>query len=61
MKKWIITWNVGYGDSHLIIEADTKEAADQQAFECAREEFENSATYGAEEYSEELAEELGVE
>jgi hypothetical protein len=59
--KWIITWNIGYGECASIVEADDEEQAGKQAYEAAREDFENSADYGAEPYSKERAEELEIE
>lgn len=61
MPKFIITWNIGYGDSAQTIEAKDQEAADKAAYEAAREEFENNASYGAEPYTTERAEELEIE
>lgn len=56
--KYIITWNAGYGSSSQEVEADSLEGANSIAYEIAREEFENNATYDAVEWSEENAEDL---
>ncbi len=60
MQKFIITWNVGYGDNYDIVEAENVELAEQHAYETWREEVESNADYSAEEYTEELAEDYGL-
>ena len=61
MAKWIIEWNIGYGDDSEIVEADTEADANNLAYERAREAFENTASYGAAPYSKEKAVELCFE
>ena len=61
VEKYIITYNAGWGETAEIIEANTLEKACMAAYEAAREEFENNADYGAEPYSTERAEELGID
>ena len=61
MKKWIITWDIGYGECAEIVEAETVDQATMMAYDKAREEFEHSAEYGAEPYSKELAEAHDIE
>ena len=60
MTKFIIRWNLGYGDSHEVIEADSLEEAQTLAYQAWREEAENSDDYDCEEYTEEKAEGLGL-
>ena len=58
MTKYIITWDIGYGRSHELVEAASEEAASAIAYENAREEFESNADYGCiGEATEELLEE----
>ena len=61
MRKVIITWNAGYGDSHQVIEAETQDIANEEAYERWREEAESNADYSAEPYSKKLAAELDLE
>ena len=60
MPSFIITWNAGYGDNNEIIEADNLEDAQQTAYEEWEQETQASAEYSAIEYSDELADELGL-
>ena len=55
MPKFIIVWNIGYGDSAEVVNAETAREAENMAYEAAHEDFENSASYSAEEFTEELA------
>ena len=61
MQKFIITWDTGYGDSHMIVEADDIDEANTIAYEYWREDAENNAKYSAEEYTKELAQDLNLE
>jgi hypothetical protein len=60
-RKWIITWNAGYGTSVEVVVAETEEKAMEEAYERWREEAESNADYSAKPYSEELAEDFGAE
>jgi len=60
-NKYIIQWNTGYGDDHEVIEAENQEEADKIAYEAWHEEAQNNADYSAMEYTQELAEEYGLE
>lgn len=60
MSKWIITWDIGYGEQASVIYAPTQDAATEVAYNSAREDFENNAAYEAEPYTKQRAEELGV-
>lgn len=53
--KYIIKWNVGYGDSYDEVEADTEEEAEMIAYESWREEAECHADYKAMKWTQELA------
>jgi len=59
--KYIIRWNAGYGDSHQVIDVETKQEAIEWAYEEWKEEAEANADYNAEEYTEEKAEGLGLD
>jgi hypothetical protein len=60
-KKYLITWNAGWGQNEDIIEADSLEEAQTAAYEACREEFESAADYSAKELTPEVAEEHGIE
>jgi len=62
MKKYIINWDAGYGESYEIVEAESLAEAKNIAEEKWQEEVESNR-YGvnAEEYTKELAEEYGIE
>lgn len=60
-KKWIITWDAGYGEESEVVVADNYEAAEDMAYQNCREIFENNASYGAIELTAESAEEYGYE
>lgn len=60
MKKFIITWNAGYGESAEIIEAETQQEAEELAYQAWREEAENQSDYQAIEFTEELADNYGL-
>lgn len=60
MSKFIIRWNVGYGDEYEVVEARDLDEANYLSYEAWREEAESNADNEAMEYSEELAEELGL-
>lgn len=53
MTKYIIRWDIGYGCSYKIVEADDEDEAQDLAYEQWREDAENSADYGILEYNEE--------
>ena len=61
MGKYIIRWNCGYGDEYDVVEADSELEAENLAYEAWKESAENYAEYVAEDYTEERAEELGLE
>lgn len=61
MKKWIITWDCGWGRNDEIIEAASEDAARSHAYEQARDEFENNADYDAIPYTKEEAVDRGLE
>ena len=56
MKKYIIIWDAGFGDEAKVVDAESQEEAQKEAYEQWREDAENNATYRAEPYSAELAE-----
>jgi hypothetical protein len=59
-KKYIIRYNIGYGDMYEVVEVDNQDEADMYAYDAWKEEAECNADYGSEEYSEELAEDYGL-
>lgn len=61
MPKFIITWGIGFGTSAEVVEASSQEEAQTLAYQQAREEFENSAEYAANEYSDDLASEYDLD
>lgn len=48
MAHFKIMWNAGYGDNWAFVEANTKEEADQLAYEAWHEEAESAASYSSE-------------
>lgn len=50
MPKFTIHWDAGFGKTTDIIEADSMDAAEKQAYEQWREEAEMNGDYGAKEY-----------
>jgi hypothetical protein len=59
--KYIITWNAGFGEESEVIEADNWAIARVEAYDRWMEAALNEAEYKALEYSDELAEELGID
>ena len=59
MPKYIVTWNCGYGEVWDLVEAQNIETANKLAYECWREDAEQSAEYGAQEFTLENAENYG--
>ena len=55
MKKYIISWDAGYGANKEVIEAEYLEEAQEEAYEQWREEVERNADYYAIEWTEEEA------
>ena len=61
-KHYIIRWNAGYGDMYEIVEAENTDDAMNIAHDLWREEVESSIDYDVVgEWTEELAEEYGLE
>jgi hypothetical protein len=61
MAKYLVKWNIGFGDSHEVLEFETVEEADAYAYEQAKDEFESNAYYGGELLNQENAEDYGYE
>lgn len=59
--KYLITWNCGYGTEADVVECDSNEEAENEAYERWKEAAESYAVYEAEELTEENAEEYGFE
>lgn len=60
-EKYIITCDIGFGERSEIIDATNEQDANMYAYEMAKEDFENNASYGAEPYTKERAIDLGIE
>jgi len=60
-RKWIITWDAGFGIGYEVVEAISKDDARLAAFERAQEEFSANVMYGAEPYSKEAAQDYEIE
>ncbi len=61
MAKYFIKWDIGYGESYEVIEAETQEEALSIAYEHWREESENQSNYDAELFTKDIAENYGLE
>lgn len=61
MAKYVLRWNAGTGDCYDTFDAESEDEAEKQAYELWREDTENNADYEAMEYTEEMAEELGLD
>lgn len=61
MKKYLIKWDAGYGESQEVISAESQKDADTWAYEIWKEEAENNADYIALELTPEVAEEHDLE
>ena len=61
MSKFIITFDAGYGEEYGIVDAQTRDKATELAHQAWLELAESNAIYCAETYSDELAEELGLD
>ncbi len=59
--KYILKWDAGFGPSAIVIEAKNQEEAEFDAYECWKEEAETSAEYSAEEWTQEEADNYGLE
>lgn len=60
-KDYIIKYDAGYGREVQVVGAESLEEAEQIAYEQWREEVGSQAYYEAVEYTEEEAEECGIE
>lgn len=59
MKKYIISWNAGYGKEYETIEAESEEKAADIAYEYWKEDVESNGEYGVEcDWDEEKASEF---
>lgn len=57
MKKYIIRWNIGFGDYFDVVECNSLKEAEDEAYEFWREEAEQNSDFGVVgEYTKELAE-----
>lgn len=60
MKKYLIRWNVGYGDEYDVVEEESLRDAEAAASERYDEEAASNADWGAQLLTRELAEEHGI-
>ena len=61
MKEYVIVWDAGYGQSVEVVQAENLKEAEEQAYECWREEAESQSTIFAQELTEEVAEQYGLD
>ena len=62
MKKYIIRWNVGYGDEYETVNASNEDCATRMAYFSWKEAAEEQADYEVQgEWTKELAEDFGIE
>lgn len=61
VKKYLITWNAGYGEFKEVVEASDEDDAEQVAYEMWLETAQSSADYSATELTSELAAEHGLD
>lgn len=61
MSKYIIKWDAGYGETVDVIEADSYDAALEEAYNAWKEDAECNADYEALEFNEENCEEYGID
>lgn len=59
--KYLISWNVGYGDAYEVVDVESEDEAGEAAYEAWKEDAESNADYSAEPLTKELAEEHGFE
>lgn len=60
MKKYIITWDCGFGKNHEVVEAESFEDASREAHDAWQEEVASNSEYYAEEWTEEAAYDKGL-
>ncbi len=58
MGKWIISYNIGYGDMYEEIEAASEDDANEAAYDAWREASEQDARYEAVPWTQELADDV---
>lgn len=61
MPKFIIRWNVGYGDNLEVVDANSETEARNLAYQSWREESENSADYGTLPYTQDNCEDYDLD
>ena len=61
MPKYLIIWNIGFGDNADVIEAEDEQEANEAAYQAWRDEAESNAEYRSEPLTEENAEDYGFE
>ena len=59
MPHYKITWDAGYGESEEIIDADSYDEANYEAYENCKQEAELNASYGANELTRDDVIEMG--
>lgn len=60
-KKYIVHWNAGYGSSYEVVEAESEDQAQNEAYELWREDVESHADYGVMPYTEENCDNYGLD
>jgi hypothetical protein len=61
MPKFLIVYNIGYGEMADVIEAKDQAAADKEAYEAFRDAYESSGDYFAEPLTKDNAYNHGLE
>ena len=61
MPKYIIKWNAGYGEDADVVVADTQGEADDMAYRRWREIAEENADFSAEPWTQDEADNYGLE
>lgn len=61
MEKFIILWECGFGPGQKIIEAESEDDAEHEAYEAGREEFEANIDYKAVPYNEDNCDRYGLD
>lgn len=61
MKKFLITWDAGYGQNEEVIEAENQSEAEAEAYDRWKDEAESNSDYSAQLLTKDLAEDYGLD
>ena len=56
MAKYFCKWDIGYGESYEVVDAETQEEAESIAYHLWKEDYERQSSYCAELFTEDIAE-----